>query len=177
MNGETEPRPAEARDSEIKRIRDAVLWARNRGGWYEANVVSTDHVEAAVVARALYDAGLRSQPASEPTSALDAERLARQRGALRGALERIGFEPPSLVCRSCGHWGSEHDLGNWCLVCPRPETWDRNAKSPTGSKVDAGWCYFSSMSSEERWVYALDELTRSGVAARLSQPADNEAAG
>lgn len=64
--------------------------------------------------------------------------------ALAEALRAAGFEPDSNVCESCGHHGSDHDLGNWCLTCPRPDGWDRTAKSPTGAKVDAGWCYFAS---------------------------------
>lgn len=79
-------------------------------------------------------------------------------GALRRALTLAGFEPPDNVCAACHHLGGDHDLGNWCLVCPRPDNWDRTVKSLTGAKVDAGWCYFSSMNIDERWEYGMSLL-------------------
>jgi len=77
---------------------------------------------------------------------------------LRTALEAAGFKPDDNVCASCGHHGGDHDLGNWCLVCPRPLDWDRNAKSPTGAKAAAGWCFFGSMTSAEQWEHAMAKL-------------------
>lgn len=77
---------------------------------------------------------------------------------LRSALAKAGFEPDFNVCGSCGHHGSRHDLGNWCLDCPRPDTWDRTAKSPTRAKTEAGWCYFGSMSEDEKWAHGIKQL-------------------
>ena len=77
---------------------------------------------------------------------------------LREALEWAGFAPPENVCVACNHKGGDHDLGNWCLVCPRPDDWDRSAKSPTGAKIDAGWCYFASMTNAQRWEYGIAAL-------------------
>ena len=77
---------------------------------------------------------------------------------LRAGLAIAGFEPPDNVCASCGHHGGRHDLGNWCLDCPRPDDWNRTAKSPTGAKVAAGWCFFGSMSKDEQWEYGVAAL-------------------
>ena len=72
---------------------------------------------------------------------------------LADILQDEGWEPDSNVCASCGHRGGEHDLGNWCLTCPRPET------PPTFSgRIEAGWCYFSSHSEAELWASAVKRL-------------------
>ena len=75
--------------------------------------------------------------------------------ALAAALKAGGWEPGLNVCAACGHSGGRHDLGNWCLDCPRPDEWDHTAKSPTGAKVDAGWCYFASMTETEKRTHGL----------------------
>jgi len=85
-------------------------------------------------------------------------------GALAAALKAGGWEPGLNVCAACGHSGGRHDLGNWCLDCPRPDEWDHTAKSPTGAKVDAGWCYFASMTeTEERTLGLAAILGERGV--------------
>jgi hypothetical protein len=88
--------------------------------------------------------------------AIEAEAQAAPDALLREALARAGFTPDSNVCASCGHHGSEHDLANWCLTCPRPE-WDRTAKSPAQARIDAGWCFFASP-DDHGWAAGLTKL-------------------
>ena len=64
--------------------------------------------------------------------------------ALAAALKAAGWEPDFNVCASCGHGGGDHDLGNWCLICPRPDVWNRE-----------GWCYFASMTDSEKWEHGI----------------------
>ena len=74
--------------------------------------------------------------------------------ALRDALAAAGFEPDFNVCSACGHHGGDHDGGNWCLVCPRPEMPAR----PIDSRLAAGWCYFASMTKDEQWEHGIAAL-------------------
>ena len=66
-------------------------------------------------------------------------------------LKAAGFEPPENVCASCGHDGGDHDGGNWCLLCPRP---NRPAR-PIAGRLAVGWCYFASMTEEQKWEHGL----------------------
>ena len=70
------------------------------------------------------------------------------------ALKAAGFEPPENVCASCGHDGGDHDGGNWCLLCPRP---NRPAR-PIAGRLAVGWCYFASMTEEQKWEHGLAAL-------------------
>lgn len=72
---------------------------------------------------------------------------------LRDALEAAGFDPPDNVCAYCKHLGGNHDLGNWCLLCPRPA-----APLTFSGRSEAGWCFFSSMNEDEKWAYGIDRL-------------------
>ena len=74
--------------------------------------------------------------------------------ALRTALEKAGFDPDSNVCAACGHNGDDHDLSNWCLVCPRPDIPAR----PLDGRLAAGWCYFASMTEIQRWGHGITAL-------------------
>ena len=80
---------------------------------------------------------------------------------LAGLLREQGWEPESNVCASCGHPGGEHDLGNWCLTCPRPDV------TPTGrpftARIEAGWDYFASFTKEALWERAVGLLSAAGV--------------
>jgi hypothetical protein len=70
------------------------------------------------------------------------------------ALAAAGFSPHENVCASCKHPGGDHDLGNWCLICPRPDVPIRSV----GARLAAGWCYFASMTEAEQWAYGLAAL-------------------
>lgn len=124
-----------------------------------------DHLEAALRSvSADSTAGLReAYELAQAARQLEYERAVRAESALtRERLEAAGFDTPNdNVCASCGHAGGDHDLGNWCLLCPRPDDWDRTAKSPTGAKSAAGWCFFASMTTEQRWDRALAALSPS----------------
>ena len=72
----------------------------------------------------------------------------------RDALTAAGFDPDFNWCGACGHHGSDHDLGNWCLLCPRPEMPTR----PFDARIKAGWCYFGSMTLDEQWTHAIGRL-------------------
>ncbi len=86
---------------------------------------------------------------------LDAETLAR-------ALRTAGFEPDFNICASCGHSGGDHDLGNWCLLCPRPDVPAR----PIDGRLAAGWCFYSSMTHSEKWEHGA-----AAILAALPKPA------
>lgn len=103
-----------------------------------------------VVARAALRLDLaRSRFASAEEPGLDVERL-----------RDAGFEPPENVCAACMHKGGDHDLGNWCLLCPRPDV----AIGPTDHFVDkrvaAGWCFFTSMTETQKWAHGAAEYAR-----------------
>ena len=70
------------------------------------------------------------------------------------ALAAAGFHPPENVCAQCGHSGGDHDLGNWCLLCPRPDVPAR----PIDGRLAAGWCYFASMTNAQKWEHGLAAL-------------------
>jgi hypothetical protein len=79
-------------------------------------------------------------------------KLPATKDELRAALETAGFRPDFNVCSACRHHGGDHDLGNWCLICPRP----RVVVSGFEGRIAAGWCYFASMTKDEEWNYGLD---------------------
>jgi len=72
-------------------------------------------------------------------------------------LREAGFEPDFNVC-ACGHHGRDHDLGNWCLLCPRPEMPVR----PLDARLAAGWCYFGSMTLAEKWSHGISAILADG---------------
>jgi hypothetical protein len=72
---------------------------------------------------------------------------------LAKALHDARFDPPENICASCGHDGGDHDLGNWCLLCPRPE-----AFPSFSARSAAGWDFFSSMTEAERWAHGATAL-------------------
>lgn len=79
--------------------------------------------------------------------------------ALIEVLKTAGFDPPDNVCARCKHPGGDHDLGNWCLVCPRPYT---GTSTNFSLRSAAGWDYFSSMNDAEQWAYGLEALRAKG---------------
>jgi hypothetical protein len=79
---------------------------------------------------------------------------AEARADLAARLREARFEPPDNICARCHHDGGDHDLGNWCLICPRPDVPAR----PIEGRLAAGWCYFSSMTEDERWTFGLARL-------------------
>lgn len=85
---------------------------------------------------------------------------------LRAALEAAGFEPDFNVCARCKHHGGDHDLGDWCLLCPRPEMPAR----PIEARLAAGWCYFASMTEDEKWDHGVARLR-----AKLAAPREDGA--
>jgi hypothetical protein len=80
--------------------------------------------------------------------------------ALAERLHSAGFTPDFNVCASCGHHGGQHDLGNWCLLCPRPAMDAR----PIDARLAAGWCYFGSMTETEKWDHGLAAILADGSA-------------
>jgi hypothetical protein len=90
---------------------------------------------------------LTGVPAPLDDGGLDAARL-------RAALEETGFEPPDNICKSCLHHGGDHDLGNWCLVCPRRTV----VVSGFEGRIAAGWDYFTSMTEDEKWAHSVGAL-------------------
>lgn len=111
-------------------------------------------ITATLNTRRLLEATLAALTPAERT-ALAVELL--DPDVLAGALRVAGFDPPDNVCKACGHHGGDHDLGNWCLICPRPDL-DPAVKWPMDARLKAGWCYFGSMNAEERWTYGKDAL-------------------
>ena len=83
--------------------------------------------------------------------------------ALAAALRLAGFEPDFNVCASCGHDGGDHDLGNWCLLCPRPDVPAR----PIDGRLAAGWCYFASMTASEKWEHGIAAILAAEPRLRL----------
>lgn len=94
--------------------------------------------------------------------------------ALAEALRAGDWEPDSNVCK-CGHRGGEHDFGNWCLTCQRPEIVGPHTFS---QRIDVGWCYFSSFSEAELWERATasilahpwTHIQRAAIAAAILEP-------
>ena len=74
----------------------------------------------------------------------------------RRALEAAGFEPPENVCQACKHRGGDHDMHNWCLLCPRPAY----VSGPRyfQDRINVGWCYFSSMTEGQKWEHGIAQL-------------------
>ncbi len=91
--------------------------------------------------------------------------------SLMDALRSAGFTPDDNICARCGHHGGDHDLGNWCLVCPRPEMPAR----PIERRLAAGWCYFSSMTKDEQWAWGIGALRAAGVVDRTTHEKTAEA--
>jgi ribosome-binding protein aMBF1 (putative translation factor) len=80
---------------------------------------------------------------------------------LAALLREQGWGPESNVCGSCGHDGGDHDLGNWCLICPRPEA---TTMGPFFSdRIAAGWDYFASMTEAQKWDRSIARLIAAGV--------------
>jgi hypothetical protein len=69
-------------------------------------------------------------------------------------LAAAGFDPPENVCAACKHSGGDHDGGNWCLLCPRPDVPAR----PIDGRLAVGWCYFTSMTKAQKWAYGIAAL-------------------